>query len=683
MQSFLSAGRAAELVPIGLVLAFLNAETVHRASARLAVARLQHRWTGVPIEAVNALGGPASTVTATLLTDPRRKPDAQRALTAADGLVREAQAEDLVGQSPLIGAGLERRYGMLADALRTDPDGGQTEVESAWTFLGHHALAEADSRLNAFRAAVRLFRWLGERAADAGRVVNLTLAHLTRRQLESDGWVDAAVNDVAAGAGGDLGLALGHVLAQVQIIRDAHDIAFAHALAAQGADHLATLYDDGAAVYPLERLLPEVVIPLAKQAPVLLLVLDGLSVGVAVEVLDDLLNGSGSRWAERLLPTSDRRAAGLALLPSITDVSRTSLLAGNPSRGQQQTERTAYTGLTNTYGLPSATLFHKKDLDTITPGFAVANGVRASIDDPDCRLVSCVLNTIDDALDRSDPAGTHWTIDMVKHLRPLLDRAREAGRTVVITSDHGHIVERRQTVTRSAGTVERPARYRPASGETAEDEVVVQGVRVLVEGNAATLAVSERLRYGPLKAGYHGGAAPAEVVVPVVVIVPIELAQTDGIRLAPPQVPTWWWGPQRPLAMTTIAAQPVFAEPDRLPTLFDDAPERQPTGRASVGAAVVASAVFGSQRALAGRVSVTNEQVTRLVDELVGSGQGRLGGHQAAQALQVPVARLTGAFEQVRRLLNVEGYPVITRDPVTGALVLDEHLLREQLGLTA
>ena len=36
----------------------------------------------------------------------------------------------------------------------------------------------------------------------------------------------------------------------------------------------------------------------------------------------------------------------------------------------------------------------------------------------------------------------------------------------------------------------------------------------------AVLAVDERLRYGPLKAGYHGGGAPAEAVVPVAVLVP-------------------------------------------------------------------------------------------------------------------------------------------------------------------
>ena len=46
-------------------------------------------------------------------------------------------------------------------------------------------------------------------------------------------------------------------------------------------------------------------------------------------------------------------------------------------------------------------------------------------------LVTCVLNTIDDALDRSDPGGTSWGADTVKHLDPLLERARHAGRTVI------------------------------------------------------------------------------------------------------------------------------------------------------------------------------------------------------------------------------------------------------------
>jgi hypothetical protein len=59
--------------------------------------------------------------------------------------------------------------------------------------------------------------------------------------------------------------------------------------------------------------------------------------------------------------------------------------------------------------------------------------VRPAIDDVSgCPLVTCVLNAIDDTLNRSDPAGTNWTADAVKYLRPLLERARETGRTVVL-----------------------------------------------------------------------------------------------------------------------------------------------------------------------------------------------------------------------------------------------------------
>ena len=131
-------------------------------------------------------------------------------------------------------------------------------------------------------------------------------------------------------------------------------------------------------------------------------------------------------------------------------------------------------------------------------------------------LVTCVLNTIDDALDRSDPGGTEWGADAVNHLAPLLDRARHAGRIVVLTADHGHIVERRQGTQRAYASIS-SGRSRAAIEPAADGEVLVAGWRVLRHEGRAVLAVDEHLRYGPLKAGYHGGAAPAEAVVPVAV----------------------------------------------------------------------------------------------------------------------------------------------------------------------
>ena len=51
-------------------------------------------------------------------------------------------------------------------------------------------------------------------------------------------------------------------------------------------------------------------------------------------------------------------------------------------------------------------LFHKRPLDRSPGGHDLSPDVAAAIDDTACTaVVACVLNTIDDALDRSDPRG--------------------------------------------------------------------------------------------------------------------------------------------------------------------------------------------------------------------------------------------------------------------------------------
>src|SRR5699024_4392171 len=107
--------------------------------------------------------------------------------------------------------------------------------------------------------------------------------------------------------------------------------------------------------------------------------------------------------------------------------------------------------------------------------------------------------------------------ELVKHLRPLLDAAKKFDRTVVITSDHGHVVERRISDKKPVDGAT-SARSRAAHGAADAGEILVQGSRVLTDDNSAILAVDESLRYTNVKSGYHGGASPAEVVVPVAVL---------------------------------------------------------------------------------------------------------------------------------------------------------------------
>ncbi len=748
----LRAGEARDAVPLGLVAEVLAdardgtvaTQAVERTGpgtanlaqlAREALIRLEPRLGGVtpPSATLRSWAREAAAVVVGLLRDPAQHGSAMALLSRADELLAGTQAIGLADGSDLLPAGLTRRFNTLAGVLRAAlprapahppasldspqiPATALADIEQAWIGVAGHQLADTDPRTPAFHAAVRLARWLA--TGSSGRGVSLPA--LLSQHSGSDAWVDSAVNDAAPGTSDpDLGSGLAAVLAGVRARRAAHDLAFGAALAAHTSSDTGAVTSGHDVVQNLEDLLPRVVLPLARSAPVLLLVLDGMSAGVGTEVVASVLSRAGDGWAEALLPGQTRRAAALAVLPTLTEVSRASLLCGDLRIGGQDVEQRGYRALTRAHGLPDAALFHKKPLDSSRLGYAVADDVAAAIADvTGYPLVTCVLNTIDDALDRSDPGGTAWSADAVKHLIPLLDRARNAGRVVVLTADHGHIVERRQGIQRSYATIS-SGRSRAAIEPAADGEVLVTGRRVLLHDGHAVLAVDEHLRFGPLKAGYHGGGAPAEAVVPVAVLVPGAVPDDVDLTLAPPQEPAWWIDPAAP---DTPAAPVPAAElalrsgpadgsrkpgsgqrkpaPDQPPTLFDTEPAAASAGQAPpdsaatrtapgtagapvspVPAAVLKSAAYTAQKKIAGRVSVSDDQIRGLLDALLRAPGQRLVPALSATALDVSPVLLRGAVLHVQRLLNVEGYPVLRVDADGATVILDEALLREQFGI--
>jgi hypothetical protein len=88
-----------------------------------------------------------------------------------------------------------------------------------------------------------------------------------------------------------------------------------------------------------------------------------------------------------------------------------------------------------------------------------------------------------------------------------------------------------------------------------------------------------------------------------------------------------------------------------------------------------------AQKKIAGRVSVTDGQVSAVLSALLAAPGQRLAPAAAASALQIAPALLRGAVLHVQRLLNVEGYAVLRVDADGATLVLDEALLREQYGI--
>ena len=195
-----------------------------------------------------------------------------------------------------------------------------------------------------------------------------------------------------------------------------------------------------------------VVAPLAAHSPVLLIVLDGMSVAVCRELLPDLL---GQDWIplnregkESLL------SAGLATIPSVTEVSRTSLLCGQLRQGASADEQAgfeAHPGLRARCksGFPPI-VFHKSALRG--EGDAVLAGeVREEIASPDRRIVGVVINAIDDQLLKGEQLDTRWSRDTIPVLPALLHEAKLSRRLVVITSDHGHVLDSNSVCTPERG----------------------------------------------------------------------------------------------------------------------------------------------------------------------------------------------------------------------------------------
>jgi hypothetical protein len=741
----LRGGEARDVIPLGLIAGLLAHARDNRAAedaqvARDALIRMEARFGGAVLSsaALTSWAAEASAVvTGMLRVTVRRAPgegtDAKAVgealLARADHLLGGVRAAGLADGSDLLPSGLTRRFAALAADLRAatggraDSDADQAvvtrgaldRVEQAWASVASHHLAGDDRRTHAFHAAVRLTRWLADAVPGSAG-----LPGLLRRHADQDAWADSAVNDLAAGASDpEMGAGLAAVLAAARARRAAHDTGFAAALASYTRDNRS---DQG--VLHIEDLLSGVVMPLAKKAPVLLLVLDGMSAGVGTEVVASILGRPRDGWAEALLTGQPRRAAALAVLPTLTEVSRASLLSGELHRGGQDTERDRYTVLARAHGLTDAPLFHKKPLDSTRPGYAVADGVAAAITDVTRHpLVTCVLNSVDDALDRSDPGGTSWGADTVKHLDPLLERARHAGRTVILTADHGHVIERRQGTQRPYPDMS-SGRSRGASPPPGDGEVLVSGERVLLHGGTAVLAVDENLRYGPMKSGYHGGASPAEAVVPVTVLVCGDVPENSGLRLAPPQEPSWWTDPVLPAGTApstasaagrtaatrapTSAARPPKATlelakrpGEAMDTLFDvpgpasQAPATAPetatqassgpatpaAGSAATADAVLASPAYKENKKRAGRITVPDAAVHALLAALASAPSHRLSPVATASALQVSPVVLRGAVTQVQQLLNIDGAAVIRIDADGATVILDGAALAEQYGV--
>ncbi len=677
------AGRTADAVPLGLVCGVIFARDGEgQAALGQAAIRLeryvndQHvgvtegrAWAHAAEQAVRAAGLEVT----------------RAMLDRADALLRELRAGDFAHLSDLLPTGLDQRMRGLALALSTqasDPSPAnlaQVELQ-AERALRHALLLAQPPRAERVEMARRLARWLTSPPSSI-----TSLSEGATWQADEGAWVDWARFRLL---GGDelpeISQAYGACREAVIVRRNRIAKRFAQAMVEWNTRKPSF---EGRIV-PVETILERVVAPIAATHPTLLLVMDGLSISIFRELFARCANQG---WSEMVPDNSELPLVGLAALPTVTEVSRASLLCGRLTSGAASQEKAGFAShpslLAHSSPTKPPTLFHKGDLADATN---LANDVRAAIANDHQRVVGVVYNAVDDHLSGPDQLHQRWALEELRLLLPLLREAREAKRVVVITADHGHLLED-CTVQLAGGESDR---WRPGAHSRVQDEMAVSGGRVVTSdgSNAVVCLWGESTRYGGRKNGYHGGLSPQEVTVPLSVLVPLGMSLT-GWTPAPPAQPEWWELPPIPQTNATkVAIAPAVRPPARKPAaqvdqpgLFD-ATELPPTPTRPAApdwiGALLSGPIYASQRQLAARVAVPDEKMRLLLNALSERG-GKLSRAALAQRLSVPEIRLGGLLSAVRRMLNVDQAPVLVVDEVAGTVELNIALLEQQFGMSS
>ncbi len=676
-------GRARDALPLGIVMDLVFGEHSADPDLRVAAARLE-RFAGdqpIPV-AVGRRWGQAAA--ASLRREHSRTGgEARELLLRAEAIAREIDLGDAAAQSRLLPGGLNARWRSLATALQGDE---VSALEAALAELESHQLLRTDAAQTA-RWLVRLKRWQsrGEERAPA------SVPGFGQWQLADGCRVDSLRNGLRARSlPGDVEPAARALLEAVDRRREELNRAF--------GQHLAGWLSTGArASEPTlesERLIPEVLAPLAASGPVLLVLLDGLSSAVLHELLPAILEHG---WRELAATETPIRRLLIAPLPTRTDVTRCSLLSGRLLRGASHVEAKAFRQHPKLVAASSASrppqLFHKGALEDDA---MLSPELRELLLERDQRVVGVVVNAIDDQLSGSDQIALRWNESIIRPLESLLTAAAQAGRVVVVAGDHGHVVENDTTFRRHAAIAggERPARWRQAAGEPADDEVLLEGPRVLVDGGRILAPWSERVRYVTGKsAGYHGGASPQEILVPFTVLCRRE--PPSGWLEIEPEPPSWWTGDDAmaategpATARVPAAGVPAAGVPEQPPAesqlgLFSPPeppePPESPEEPRWIGQ-LLASKILAQQRPLAGRADLDEALVRKLLVALDRRG-GSATRPALAQSMGYPAGRLRGFLAQMQKLLNVEGFPVLEVDEASATVMLNRELLVTQFEL--
>lgn len=665
---------ASDLIPIGLVcgIVFHEASAAH-AELLQAQVRLEqitgHRLVQLKEarewgqEALLALQGLEDTVQ-------------RRLRKRADGLLHQVQAQAFAYLSDAVPLGYEQRLVAYAKTLarHLDHSSQDQDLLAAAAAVRSHWDGRGDShRQTKVDMASRLARWLRSSAESVDR-----LPEAMRSYLAQVAFVDWARHGVV---GGDQVTELQAAYKRLNDLVLARRETFNRQFAELAVDWNRTP-DQFPEILRIEDIQRRITAEIAIDHKVMVLVMDGMSWAVLQELLEHLERGF---WTMRSRTVDGVSMPGpvMGAVPTVTEYARTSLLCGNLVRGDAGDERH---GFADHHELRSVSgsgnppvLFHRKDLEE--PGRqGLSSQIQAALGNQKQRIVGVVVNAVDDYLMKDDGGQRSWNLESIRVLNDLLAAAGASKRVIVLCSDHGHVLD--HWVAGAAGTADGGERWHTAAPR--DGELAVTGPRLLPYGSAVTAPWTEKLRYGGKKNGYHGGITPQELIPPCVVLAKLDQALDGWSEVHFPQ-PAWWSleVPAMAVAAVPAAAFAIKAKPKVAPanpnqlSLFDD-PVTRP---ARWTQRLLVSGAYQRSSAQAGRRRPEDVLVLTLLDALDAAPGGQVSERDLAQTLNVPAVRMKGIIATVARMLNLEGYRILTYTDDQGHIRLDRHLALTQFEL--
>ena len=203
---------------------------------------------------------------------------------------------------------------------------------------------------------------------------------------------------------------------------------------------------------------------------------------------------------------------------------------------------------------------------------------------------------------------------------------------------------------------------------------------------------SEQIRYAHPKKGYHGGVSLQEVVIPFAVYGSKSLdIQLDGWREVTQQLPNWWQlkSDAETSIDPSVEAQ-QFNDPNKrlapkkyeTVDLFEPVKEIETEASASHNwiTSLLESPIFVTQKKRAARVNIDDTTLRSLLECLESRGN-QAGTIELAEAIDKPARRIPGLIAGVRRILNIDGYDILSHDTDSGTVRLNTQQLKVQFGL--